>query len=92
MRIILKSEIIVDVKTDLNDVGVTGFAVADFLFYKTSDDSAQTPDSMTESSTVAGRYTFVFTAAVTGYVTLKAPSAASKKGYESTGSVAFTIS
>lgn len=85
------TEIIVDINTNLNDVGVTGFAVADFLFYKTSDDTVQTPDSMTESTTVDGRYTFVFTALVSGYVTLKAPSAASQQGYESTGSVTFTI-
>lgn len=82
----------IDVKTDLNDLGVSGFAVGDFLFYKTSDGTAQTPESMTASTTVAGRYAFVFTALVTGTVTLKAPSAASIKGYESTGAVAFTIS
>lgn len=83
------TEVVVSVLTDLNSDAVSTFAVGDFLFYKTSDDTAQTPESMT---VVNGVYTFVFTSAVGGYVNLKAPSAASIKGYESTGSVTFTIS
>lgn len=85
------TEIIVDVKTNLNEIGVTGLAIGDFSFIKASDSSAQTPDSMTESTTVNGRYTFVFTAAVTGSVDLAAASALTVAGYESTGSESFTI-
>lgn len=85
------SEIIIDVTTDLNSIGVTGLAVGDFSFLKDSDGSTQTPDSMTESTTVNGRYTFDFTGLVTGTVDLVAASALTVAGYESTGSISYTI-
>lgn len=86
------TEIIVDVKTDLNSIGVTDLVIGDFSFLKSSDGSTQTPDSMTESTTVDGRYTFVFTAAVTGTVDLVVASSLTVDGYESNGSTTYTIS
>jgi len=85
------TDIVVDVKTDLNAIGVTGLAAADFSFIKASDGTAQTPTGMTESTTVNGRYAFTFAAAVTGSVNLVAASALTVPGYESTGSLSFTI-
>lgn len=82
---------VIDVKTDLNADGVTSLAIGDFSFLKDSDGSAQTPESMTESATVDGRYTFVFTALVDGTVDLVAASALTESGYESTGSIEIDV-
>lgn len=84
-------EIIVDVKSSLNGVGRTGLVIGDFEFLKDSDGSAQTPDSMTESTTIEGRYTFVFTAAVTGTFGLVSAATLSIDGYEGTTPAGFTI-
>lgn len=84
-------EVIVDVKSNLNAVGRTGLVIADFEFLKDSDGSVQTPDSMTESTTVEGRYTFVFTAAVTGTVGLVLAENLSIDGYEGTTPAIITI-
>lgn len=72
-------------------IPISGITTADFTFVKASDGTAQTPTSMTDNSD--GTYSFVFTAAVTGSVNLKAPSAqANAFLIESTGAASFTIS
>lgn len=85
------SEIIVDVKTDLNADGVTDLVIGDFSFLKDSDGSAQTPDTMTESTSVDGRYTFDFTGLVDGTVDLVVPASLSIDGYEASSETSFTV-
>lgn len=78
------SELIITVATNLNAVAVTGLVLADFAFT-----TSGTPDSVAESPN--GTYTFTDTDLASGSVTLKSPSAMTTTGYESTGSVSFTI-
>jgi hypothetical protein len=60
------SSIVVDVKTSLGQVGLSGLVVADFI-EETALGVGHTINSATESATVAGRYTLASTAAyVTG--------------------------
>ena len=76
--------LIITASTDLNAKAVTGLVLADFTF----TDSG-TPDSVTESPD--GTYTFTDIDLATGSADLKSPSAMTTEGYESTGSVSWTI-
>jgi hypothetical protein len=76
--------LVITVATDLNNIAVTGLVLADFVF----TDSG-TPDSVAESPD--GTYTFTDTDLLTGSANLKSPSAMTTSGYESTGSVSWTI-
>jgi hypothetical protein len=76
--------LVITVATDLNSKAVTGLVLADFVF----TDSG-TPDSVAEDPD--GTYTFTDTDLATGSADLKAPSAMTTTGYESTGSVSWTI-
>ncbi len=78
------TELIITVATDLNAIAVVGLVLADWVF----TDSG-TPDSVAESPD--GTYTFTDTDLATGSADLLAPSAMTTEGYESTGSVSWTI-
>jgi len=92
------SSIVVDVKTSLGQVGLSGLVTADFL-EETALGVDHTISSATESATIAGRYTLASAAAFvtadvldlipTGYPT--GTGMLSIAGYQSTGPVVVTI-
>lgn len=75
----------------VNEMPITGLVAADFLFYKASDGSAQTPTGVVDKGN--GTYTAAFAALVTGTVTLKAPAALSDDTIiiKSSGAASYTV-
>jgi hypothetical protein len=92
------SSIVVDVKTSLGQVGLSGLVVADFV-ETTVPGVAHTINSATAHGTIAGRYTLASTAAyVTADILDLIPTGSpigtghlSIAGYQSTGPVVITI-
>ena len=81
------TEIVVDVKSVLDNVPVSGLVVGDFVL-----NDAQTIDTAVEDSNVAGRYTLSGTGLVTGTLQLVAPSLLSiPQPFESESAVTVTI-
>jgi len=75
----------------VNEMPITGLVAADFLFYKASDGTAQTPTGVVDN--LNGTYTAAFAALVTGTVTLKAPAALSDATIliKSSGAASYTV-
>ncbi len=87
------TELVVDVKTDCDEIGVTDLVLGDFTLV---DDAAGAESivSATESTTVDGRYTLdVTTLGADDYlINLKEPSAMTTNGYQTGSAATFTIS
>jgi hypothetical protein len=83
---------VVTIADNCEGAAISGLVVGDFIL---TDDvlGAESITSVTESSTTEGSYTFAWsTLGADDYIlNLKAPSAQTTKGYESTAAVTFTI-
>lgn len=79
------SSIVVDVKTKCGGVGVSGLVAGDFYAYQQDGGGDESIASISESTTVAGRYTLTPTASFSAealYVKTKDQPDATTKGYE----------
>lgn len=83
--------LVVDVAATCDDQAITGLVAADFTVLDGSDET-QAIDSVTESSTVDGRYTLTpSTTFAAGTVNLKEPSAMTTDGYQTGSAASLTI-
>ena len=86
------SAIVVDVKGNCDNVGVSGLVTADFVLTLDST-GAEVTVTVTESSTTLGRYSLAGTFAEAAHtLNLRQQPTMTTKGYESAGSIAITPS